>query len=136
MAARQQIHRRILSDRNEPASTPPTGLVCQNALSACGGKRLRRKGWYTVRGTSCSAPQFAAMVAIADQIAGHSLGQINPTLYQLASSDYGKYFYDVTTGNNGPDPSVPGYNASTGWDPVTGLGTPDAANLVPALAAG
>jgi subtilase family serine protease len=93
-------------------------------------------GWYTVGGTSCSAPQFAGMVAIADQIAGHGLGQINPTLYQLASSDYGKYFYDVTTGNNGPDPSIPGYNASTGWDPVTGLGTPDAFNLVPALAAG
>jgi subtilase family serine protease len=92
-------------------------------------------GWYLVGGTSCSAPQFAGMVAIAAQIAGHGLGQINPTLYSLASGN-GTYFYDVTTGNNGPDPSIPGYNASAGWDPVTGLGTPDAANLVPALAAG
>jgi hypothetical protein len=42
----------------------------------------------------------------------------------------------VTTGNNQADPSVTGYPATTGWDPVTGLGTPNAATLVPALAAG
>jgi subtilase family serine protease len=94
-------------------------------------------GWFIVGGTSCSAPQFAGLVAIADQIAGHGLGQINPTLYKLAAgSNYGSYFFDVTTGNNQADPSVLGYQASTGWDPVTGLGTPNAANLVPALAAG
>jgi subtilase family serine protease len=94
-------------------------------------------GWFLVGGTSCSSPEFAGLVAIADQIAGHGLGQINPTLYTLASGpNYGSYFYDVTTGNNQADPSVPGYPATTGWDPVTGLGTPNAANLVPALAAG
>jgi subtilase family serine protease len=94
-------------------------------------------GWFIVGGTSCSSPQFAGLVAIADQMAGHSLGQINPTLYQLASGqNYGTYFYDVTTGNNQADPSVTGYNATKGWDPVTGLGTPNAETLVPALAAG
>jgi len=93
-------------------------------------------GWFIVGGTSCSAPQWAGLVAIADQIAGHGLGVINPTLYQLASANYGAYFYDVTTGNNGANPSVPGYQAGTGWDPVTGLGTPNAFTLVPALAAG
>jgi subtilase family serine protease len=94
-------------------------------------------GWFIVGGTSCSAPQFAGLVAIADQIAGHGLGQINPTLYSLANSaNYGSDFFDVTTGNNQANPSVPGFPATTGWDPVTGLGTPDAANLVPALAAG
>jgi subtilase family serine protease len=94
-------------------------------------------GWFIVGGTSCSAPQWAGLVAIADQIAGHGLGQINPTLYRLAAGpNYGTYFYDVTTGNNQADPSIPGYPATTGWDPVTGLGTPDAATLVPALAAG
>jgi subtilase family serine protease len=94
-------------------------------------------GWFIVGGTSCSSPQFAGLVAIADQMAGHSLGQINPTLYQLASGpNYGTYFYDVTTGNNVADPSITGYNATKGWDPVTGLGTPNAETLVPALAAG
>jgi subtilase family serine protease len=94
-------------------------------------------GWFIVGGTSCSAPQWSGLVAIADQIAGHGLGLINPTLYKLAdSSNYSSYFYDVTTGNNQADPSIPGYPATTGWDPVTGLGTPDAATLVPALAAG
>jgi subtilase family serine protease len=105
-----------------------SGLICPSG-DPCSA------GWYVVGGTSSSCPQWAALVAIADQIAGHGLGLINPKLYSLASGpNYGSYFYDVTTGNNQADPSVPGYPATTGWDPVTGLGTPNAANLVPALA--
>lgn len=94
--------------------------------------------WYGVCGTSAASPQLAAMISIADQDAGHDLGDIHPTLYSLAAGpDYGKYFYDVTAGNNTQAGSgVAGYSASTGWDPITGLGTPNAANLVPALAAG
>lgn len=92
-------------------------------------------GWYVVGGTSASSPQWAGLTAIADQLAGHGLGLINPKLYALASGpNYGTYFYDVTTGNNQTDPTIPGYPATTGWDPVTGLGTPNAAALVPALA--
>ncbi len=65
-------------------------------------------GWFLVGGTSCSSPQFAGIVALADQAAGHGLGLINPTLYSLASGpNYSNYFYDVTTGNNQADPSVP-----------------------------
>jgi subtilase family serine protease len=107
-----------------------SGLICPSG-NPCSA------GWYVVGGTSASSPQWAGLVAIADQIAGHGLGQINPTLYRLADGpNYGTYFFDVTTGNNQADPSIPGYSATTGWDPVTGLGTPDAATLVPALAAG
>jgi subtilase family serine protease len=93
-------------------------------------------GWYVVGGTSSSCPQWAGLVAIADQIAGHGLGPINPKLYSLANSAaYTSDFYDVTTGNNGANaPTIPGYPATTGWDPVTGLGTPNAAALVPDLA--
>ena len=76
-----------------------------------------------------------ALVSIADQIAGHGLGLINPKLYSLATgANYSSDFFDVTTGNNQADPSVSGFSATQGWDPVTGLGTPNAANLVPALA--
>jgi subtilase family serine protease len=105
-----------------------SGLICPSG-NPCSS------GWYVVGGTSSSCPQWAGLVAIADQIAGHGLGLINPTLYSLASgSNYKNYFYDVTTGNNQADPSIQGYNATPGWDPVTGLGTPNAAALVPALA--
>jgi subtilase family serine protease len=95
-------------------------------------------GWFIVGGTSCSSPEFSGIVAIADQIAGHGLGQINPTLYKIASSPvaYANDFYDVTTGNNQTVSTIPGYPATTGWDPITGLGTPNAAMLAPALAAG
>jgi len=93
-------------------------------------------GWYDIGGTSLSCPQWAGIVAIADQLNGGGLGLINPGLYKIgaAPTRYANDFYDVTTGNNGAfAPTIPGYNATTGWDPVTGLGTPNAANLVPDL---
>ena len=77
------------------------------------------------------------MLAIADQVAGRDLGYINPALYQIAN-DPGKYasdFFDVTANCNQLDPTIPGYCASTGWDAVTGLGTPNAAKLIPDLIA-
>jgi subtilase family serine protease len=97
-------------------------------------------GWFVVGGTSCSAPQWAGLVAIADQISqasfGDNLGYINPGLYRIGSDStrYAKDFFDVTTGNNQTS-SIPGYSASQGWDAVTGLGTPNAANLAPDLVA-
>ena len=48
---------------------------------------------------------------------------------------YANDFYDITDGNNQVDPTIPGFPATTGWDPTTGLGTPNAANLVPDLVA-
>src|SRR5262249_57871963 len=84
-----------------------SGLIC--GPSPCS------TGWYDVGGTSLSTPEWAGMVAIADQIAGHGLGLINPKLYSLASGpNYSSLFYDVTTGNNTADPSVPGYPATPG----------------------
>ncbi len=89
-------------------------------------------GYYGICGTSAASPEFAAMVALADQYAGENLGLVNPTLYALASGPRtSTYFFDVTAGTQvGPGH----YSAGTGWDPVTGLGTPNAGNLVPALA--
>jgi subtilase family serine protease len=94
-------------------------------------------GWFVVGGTSCSSPQWAGLVAMADQIKGSDIGFMNPALYSIASNPakYAADFHDITTGNNQLDSSIPGYSASTGWDAVTGLGTPDAAKLLPDLAA-
>ena len=86
-------------------------------------------------GTSLSCPQWAGLIAIAAQIHGSGLGPINSALYGIASDPgkYGNDYYDVTTGNNQADPSVTGYNNTPGWDPVTGLGTPNASHLLPDL---
>jgi subtilase family serine protease len=113
-------------------SLPPSGsggLFC--------GSTPCSTGWYDIGGTSLSCPQWAGLVAIADQMNGGGLGLINPALYSLASNpaSYSSEFYDVTTGNNQAFAEVPGYPATTGWDPVTGLGTPNAALLLPALLA-
>ena len=93
-------------------------------------------GWYDIGGTSLSCPQWAGLVAIADQINGGGLGLINPALYKIGADParYAADFFDVATGNtNQADPSIPGFPSTTGWDAVTGLGTPNAANLVPDL---
>jgi subtilase family serine protease len=115
-------------------SLPPDG----SSGLACPGGVPCSSGWFDIGGTSLSCPQWAGIVALADQVHGGDLGLINPKLYQLAAADpaaYANDFYDVTVGNNGAFvPAVPGYANTIGWDPVTGLGTPNAANLVPALA--
>ena len=114
-------------------SLPPDG---NSSNIGCSGSPCS-SGWYDIGGTSLSTPQWAGLVAIADQINGRGLGLINPGLYKIGAdaTRYANDFYDVTTGKNQGDPSIPGYPATTGWDPVTGLGTPDAAKLVPDLVA-
>jgi hypothetical protein len=93
-------------------------------------------GWLQVYGTSAGAPQWAALIAIADQ--GRSLlgktsldgaSQTLPDLYALGpgNANYSTYFHDVTTGSNG------GYAAGTGYDLVTGLGAPVANQIVASL---
>jgi subtilase family serine protease len=113
-------------------SLPPDGnggLLCGSAPCST--------GWYDIGGTSLATPQWAGLIAIADQLNGGGLGLLNPLLYKVASdpSKYAADFFDVTVGNNQEFPSVTGYPATTGWDPVTGLGTPDAAHLIPDLVA-
>jgi hypothetical protein len=94
---------------------PATGVAVYDSTNG---------GWLTVGGTSAGAPQWAALIAIADQ--GRALA-LAPA---LSSSDTlgaiytmaGTNFHDITSGNNG-------YAATTGYDLVTGRGTPKA-NLV------
>jgi subtilase family serine protease len=99
--------------------------------------------FYTIGGTSAGAPQWAALVAIADQAAGHRLGFLNDALYSIGRHDrQSSAFHDITTGDNtwvypnaaGQPVTIQGYPAAGGWDPVTGLGTPKADVLVRKLA--
>lgn len=85
-------------------------------------------------GTSGGAPTFAGIVADIVQAAGHSLGLLNPSLYSLASSDPSA-FHEVTSGCSlvkvtPSSPTTTGYCAHSGWNFVTGLGSPDAVALL------
>ena len=93
-------------------------------------------GFYRFGGTSAGSPQWAAIVAIADQGARRSLGFVNATLYlfSLFPKNYSAMFHDVTSGTNsaveydalGNPVTVLGFNAGTKWDATTGLGSPKA----------
>jgi Pro-kumamolisin, activation domain/Bacterial Ig-like domain (group 3) len=102
-------------------------------------------------GTSFAAPSFSGLVAIIEQkLASGPLGNINPSLYTMASNatTYTSAFHDITTGNNqvpctngtpncattGSN-NVIGYVAGTGYDQATGIGSVDANNLATAYAA-
>jgi subtilase family serine protease len=112
------------------------------ALSAAvdGAAIIYEGGYQIVGGTSEASPLFAGIVAIADQVAGHDLGDLNPALYTLGSGAAG--LPDITKGNNtvsftqgGKSYTVTGYTAVAGYDLASGLGTVDGAELVAELAA-
>jgi hypothetical protein len=89
----------------------------------------------TVGGTSCAAPLWAGVLALANQRAA-TVGQpvvgfINPTIYELANeSVYNTAFFDVTVGSNAWPSSPSNYFAVPGYDLCTGLGTPKGTNLL------
>ncbi|HET9169350.1 MAG TPA: S53 family peptidase [Actinospica sp.] len=95
-------------------------------------------------GTSLATPVMAGITALADSstrcAVNGDAGFINPTIYNLAknAASYAKDFQDETTGNNAYSPSgYTGdlYQATKGYDMASGLGSPKAANLIPALCA-
>jgi subtilase family serine protease len=97
-------------------------------------------GWYPTCGTSEATPLFAGIVALADQVARHPLGLINPALYAMSALHL-PGLVDVTSGNNtvtftqgGKKHTVHGFNAGPGYDLASGLGTVNAAEFVPELA--
>ncbi len=98
-------------------------------------------GWYPTCGTSEATPLFAGIVALADQVAHHSLGLINPALYAM-SALHAPGLVDVSSGNNtvsftrnNQHVTVQGFNAGRGYDLASGLGTVNGALFVPELAA-
>ncbi len=106
---------------------PLTGVPIYDSLSS-----PPEIHWGQFGGTSIGAPQWAALIAIADQ-ARAAKGentfdggtQLLPALYQIAQTDP-RAFDDITQGDNG-------YSAGPGYDLVTGLGTPNAQYLIPDL---
>jgi hypothetical protein len=112
---------------------PNTGFPVYSSVTYSG-----QSGWFQVGGTSAGAPQWSGLLAIADQgrqLAGNGTAtnwsldganQTLPRLYSLAadSTAYSANFNDTTTGSNAY------HSAGTGYDLVTGLGTPVANHLV------
>jgi Subtilase family len=82
--------------------------------------------WHTPQGTSLGAPQWAALIAIANQgrtLYGEpTLSNLPAALYSLPSSD----FNDITSGPANRE----GFSPGPGYDEITGLGTPKAKQLV------
>jgi subtilase family serine protease len=110
-------------------------------------------GWGIVGGTSEASPLFSGIVALTDQVAGHSLGYLNPALYAMAQSGTRDGIVPISQGNNtytfcvaadvqsndscassSDLVTVPGFDADGYYSDATGWGTVDAASFVPALA--
>jgi kumamolisin len=88
------------------------------------GYNVRIDGTDTViGGTSAVAPLWSGLLARINQLAGQSVGYLQPVLYKNPQA-----LRDITQGNNGD------FYASVGWDACTGLGSPNGqavANLFP-----
>jgi subtilase family serine protease len=92
----------------------------------------------SVGGTSCAAPLWAGLIALANQQAttnGQSpVGFINPAIYEIGrESAFAADFHDITTGNNAWPSSPANFFAAVGYDLCTGWGTPNGLNLINAL---
>lgn len=122
-------------------ATPAQAASCSNGFrdGTSGGNYLTLAG-----GTSFATPIFAGMIALINQKQQWTAGQglANPSFYKLAanSSTYSSAFHDVTSGNNyctagttygycSSSGATEGFQAGTGYDLVTGLGSVDVTNL-------
>ncbi|MBV8695505.1 MAG: S53 family peptidase [Chloroflexi bacterium] len=107
---------------------PNTGVSIYDSFGYQG-----QKGFFIVGGTSVSTPLFAGILALADASRSSSMKNADIEIYNVAGSHYATDFHDITSGSNGGCGSV--CSAHSGYDFVTGLGSPVANKLVPDLAA-
>jgi subtilase family serine protease len=114
--------------------------ACNGAVDIYQSFAGQPAGWYPTCGTSEAAPEFAGIVALADQVAGHPLGVINAYLYRLLAR-HALGIVDVVSGNNtvsfsqgGRLRTVRGFRARPGYDLASGVGTVNALRFVPELA--
>ncbi len=106
---------------------PNTGVPVYDSLGYQGSK-----GWFQVGGTSAGAPQWAAASAIVNSVRSSAMSSASfgteSLLYQAATgSNYANDYRDITSGSNG------GFSDLTGYDLVTGVGSPLSSSLVPYL---
>lgn len=111
---------------------PATGFAIYDSVAY-----NNQTGWFQIGGTSAGAPQWAGLIAIANgmrKAAGKAnLGAAYNAVYTAAKSNYGSDVHDVTAGTNGTCGTL--CTTAGGYDYVTGLGSPRADYLVPALVA-
>ena len=102
-------------------AAPASGyrILCDGTSFPDASQRLPPVG-----GTSAVAPLWAGLIARINQGLGKPAGFINPLLYTAPANST---FRDITQGNNGD------YKAGAGWDPCTGLGSPNGQNLLQVL---
>lgn len=95
-----------------------------------------QSGWFQVRDTSAGAPQWAAQFAIVNwiRVAARkaTLSSTGILVYTVAKGNYSLSPHDITSGTNGSCGTL--CSATTGYDWVTGLGNPQANNIIAALA--
>ena len=114
--------------------------ACNGAVDMYQSFPGQAAGWYPTCGTSEATPLFAGVVALADQVAGHPLGLLNPRLYAMAAR-HNPGIVDITAGSNtvsfsqgGSEHTVTGFTAGPGYDLASGLGTVNAPAFVYGLA--
>ena len=130
----------ICSEYVDPTSNQLTPWCTTNGFRNASSNQNFNGELDTVGGTSVGPPAMAGIVALISQATGHTptngLGNINPILYPLAAHTP-TAFHDVTIGNNqvpfssacGAGSNI-GFNAGTGYDLATGLGSINASTLV------
>ncbi|WP_100488422.1 S53 family peptidase [Sporolactobacillus pectinivorans] len=116
-----------------PPSANPGAKVGRGVPDVAGnadpetGYRILVDGQRTViGGTSAVAPLWAGLIALINQDLGRPVGFMNPTLYGGSSRSS---LRDITKGNNDSSREANAYDARTGWDACTGMGSPIGTNL-------
>src|SRR5256884_4598306 len=95
---------------------------------------------FIVGGTSAGSPQWAGIIALANQarasLGKGPIGDLNPVLYGIYhSARYATDFHDITVGNDQLVGSSVGFSAGTGYDVASGIGSPIVDQLIVDLAA-
>ena len=124
---------------------PYSGSVYNNSGTSRGYPDLSANGaWYDVAitgnfepifGTSASSPVVGSLITLVNDArlaAGKKpIGFLNTIIYSTA---FKAGFNDIVSGSN-PGCGTKGFATATGWDPVTGLGTPNMEKLMPLFVA-